>query len=64
MDDLIIRIGGEEKQETTTEQLWVKEESVDVIKLVAIVLSRSVSLEYYEDLIENTMAALKSWLIY
>jgi len=50
---------GERREVATAEELWVKELTLDAVKLVAIVLSRSVSLEYYEDLIEGKLANLE-----
>ncbi|MFH1111757.1 MAG: RMD1 family protein [Patescibacteria group bacterium] len=43
----------------STEEMVVSKFMLDVVKLVAIVLSRSVGLEYYEDLIERNLAKIE-----
>jgi len=44
---------------TSTEEITVKSFCLDTVKLVATVLSRSVSLEYYEDLIDKNLGQLE-----
>ncbi|MDD4271259.1 MAG: RMD1 family protein [Patescibacteria group bacterium] len=58
-DSFALYIGENGQEQATTEQLLVKELTRDVVKLVAIVLSRSVALEYYEDMIEDKMDHLE-----
>jgi len=43
----------------STEEITVKSFFLDTVKLVATVLSRSVSLEYYEDLIDKSLGQLE-----
>jgi len=56
-DNFTLYLG--EQGAATTEELYVRELTTDVVKLVAIVLSRSVSLEYYEDLCVQILAGLE-----
>ncbi len=42
-----------------TDELYIKEFNRDIALLVSIVLARSVSLEYYETLVNNTLATLE-----
>lgn len=58
-DSFTLSIGDTRKIHATTEELSVKQFMVDTVKLVAIVLSRSVGLEYYEELIDRTLARLE-----
>jgi len=59
IDDFTLIIG--EQHGATTEELWVKEKEFDInmVELVAIVLSRSVSLQYYEELINKSLGGLE-----
>lgn len=50
---------GKPDGEPTTEEFSVPEYTLDVIKLVAVVLSRSVSLEYFEFLVDRSLAQLE-----
>lgn len=50
---------GEKRGTASTEELSVNKFFTDTVKLVAIVLSRSVGLEYYEDLIDRNLAKLE-----
>lgn len=50
---------GKEDGELSTEELAVPEFTLDVVKLVAVVLSRSVSLEYFESLVERSLEQLE-----
>jgi uncharacterized Rmd1/YagE family protein len=50
---------GEKRPTVSTEELSVNKFFTDTVKLVAIVLSRSVGLEYYEDLIDRNLAKLE-----
>lgn len=59
IDTFTLYIGGR-KGPTTTEEMTVNHFLFDTVKLVAIVLSRSVGLEYYEDLIDRNLAKLES----
>ena len=59
VDKFTLYIGDKKKKIATTEELTVKQFMLDVVKLVAIVLSRSVGLEYYEDLIDRRLAKLE-----
>ncbi len=58
-DTFTLYVGGSQRRLATTEELTVKQFFVDVVKLVATVLSRSVGLEYYEDLIDRNLARLE-----
>ncbi len=57
-DTFILYIGGK-KNSLNANELRVERFLVDTIKLVAIVLSRSVGLEYYEDLIDRNLEKLE-----
>jgi uncharacterized Rmd1/YagE family protein len=59
VDEFTLYIGDKKKKIATTEELTVKQFMLDVVKLVAIVLSRSVGLEYYEDLMNRRLAKLE-----
>lgn len=50
---------GKSDGEPTTEEFSVPEYTLDVVKLVAVVLSRSVSLEYFEFLVDRSLAQLE-----
>ncbi len=50
---------GVRRSAPSTEEATVKTFWLDTVKLVATVLSRSVSLEYYEDLIDRTLGKLE-----
>ena len=58
-DHFTLYIGDHSKQRVTTESLTIHQFFLDTVKLVAIVLSRSVGLEYYEDLIDRNLAKLE-----
>ncbi len=58
-DSFTLTIGAGRAPRATTEELSVKQFLLDTVKLVAIVLSRSVGLEYYEDLIDRNLAKLE-----
>lgn len=58
-DNFTLYIGDKRKRSPTTEELSVRQFMLDTVKLVAIVLSRSVGLEYYEDLIDRNLAKLE-----
>ncbi|PIR21324.1 MAG: hypothetical protein COV45_00845 [Deltaproteobacteria bacterium CG11_big_fil_rev_8_21_14_0_20_47_16] len=57
-DSFTIHVGKMEG-ESSTEELYVPEFSLDVVKLVAVVLSRSVSLEYFESLVDRSLGQLE-----
>ncbi len=57
-DSFTLYIGGK-KNTLNTNELRVEQFLLDTIKLVAIVLSRSVGLEYYEDLIDRNLEKLE-----
>ncbi|MBI5466359.1 MAG: RMD1 family protein [Candidatus Kerfeldbacteria bacterium] len=59
VDQFTLYIDARKPRLATTEELTVKQFMLDVVKLVAIVLSRSVGLEYYEDLIDRNLAKLE-----
>ncbi len=70
-DDFLLYLTPQQKRPEGTDEWYVKELNRDIALLVAIVLSRSVSLEYYEKLVgdalaqfEQTIAALasKGWI--
>lgn len=70
-DDFLLYLAPQQKRPEGTDEWYVKELSRDIALVVAIVLSRSVSLEYYEKLVadalaqfEQTIAALatKGWI--
>ena len=50
---------GVKRRAASTEEVSVKKFLLDTVKLVATVLSRSVSLEYYEDLIDRNLGKLE-----
>ncbi len=50
---------GKQDGELSTEEFSVPEFTLDIIKLVAIVLSRSVSLEYFEFLVDRSLEQLE-----
>lgn len=50
---------GKADGESSTEELTVPEFTLDIVKLVAVVLSRSVSLEYFEFLVDRSLAQLE-----
>lgn len=57
-DNFMLHVGAQEG-ETSKEELGVTEFNLDIVKLVAIVLSRSVSLEYYEDKLDRSLERLE-----
>lgn len=59
-DNFTLYIGNQKQGTMTTEELSVRQFFLDTVKLVAIVLSRSVSLEYYEELIDQSLAKLET----
>jgi len=58
-DDFVLNITSTLKMPEGTEELYIKEFNRDIALVVSIVLSRSVSLEYYESLISDTFARLE-----
>lgn len=58
-DTFTLYIGNQKRGLASTEQLTVRQFLLDTVKLVAIVLSRSVGLEYYEELIDRSLARLE-----
>lgn len=70
-DDFLLYLASRQQRPEGTDEWYVRELSRDIALLVAIVLSRSVSLEYYEKLVgealaqfEQTISALatKGWI--
>ncbi|MFB3896746.1 MAG: RMD1 family protein [bacterium] len=57
-DDFILHVGPREGTLPTKEELTIENMNLDNIKLVGIVLARSVSLEYYENLIDKSLEKL------
>lgn len=57
-DDFTLYVGGGPGV-ASSDQLTVSKFFLDAVKLVAIVLSRSVALSYYEDLIDRSLAKLE-----
>jgi uncharacterized Rmd1/YagE family protein len=57
-DSLILHVGKPDG-EATTEEFAVPEFTLDIVKLVATVLSRSVSLEYFEFLVDRSLEQLE-----
>lgn len=57
-DDFILNVGLKEGMLPTKEELTIENLNLDNIKLVGIVLARSVSLEYYENLIDKSLEKL------
>lgn len=57
-DDFTLHVGKEDGG-LSTEELEVPEFTLDVVKLVAVVLSRSVSLEYFESLVDRSLGQLE-----
>ena len=58
-DDFVLNITTELKMPEGTEELYIKEFDRDIALVVSVVLSRSVSLEYYELLVSDTFAQLE-----
>lgn len=58
-DSFTLYVGGGRRSLASTKELTVKQLWQDVVLLVATVLSRSVGLEYYEDLIDRNLAKLE-----
>jgi uncharacterized Rmd1/YagE family protein len=58
-DDFVLNITSKLKMPEGTEELFIKEFTKDIAMVVSIVLSRSVSLEYYESLISDTFGQLE-----
>jgi uncharacterized Rmd1/YagE family protein len=58
-DDFTLHVGMLPKDPEGTDELTVKELTRDIALLVGAVLSRSVSVEYYEKLVEDALAQLE-----
>ena len=58
-DEFVLHIGSDERRPVGTEELHVRELNRDTGLLVAVVLSRSVALEYYERLVADALAHLE-----
>jgi uncharacterized Rmd1/YagE family protein len=58
-DEFVLNIASKLQMPEGTEELFIKEFSKDIAMVVSIVLSRSVSLEYYESLISDTFGRLE-----
>lgn len=58
-DDFVLNLTTQLKMPVGTEELYIKEFDRDIALVVSIVLSRSVSLDYYESLISDTFARLE-----
>jgi required for meiotic nuclear division protein 1 len=58
-DDFTLYVGPNPKDPEGTDELFVKELTRDIALLVGAVLSRSVSVEYYEKLVEGALAQLE-----
>jgi uncharacterized Rmd1/YagE family protein len=58
-DDFTLSVGTHPKDPEGTDQLDIKELTRDIALLVGAVLSRSVSVEYYEKLVEDALAQLE-----
>lgn len=59
-DSFTLYIGNQRAGVMSKEELSVRQFFLDTVKLVAVVLSRSVSLEYYEELIDRNLAKLEA----
>jgi uncharacterized Rmd1/YagE family protein len=59
-DDFILHIAPRIHRPLGTDELYVKEFNRDIALMVSIVLSRSVSLEYYESMVNNSLARLEN----
>ena len=57
-DDFILNVGPRDSALPTKEELTIENLNFDNIKLVSIVLARSVALEYYENLIDKPLEKL------
>src|SRR5258706_15752573 len=58
-DDFILYLGSQSKDPEGTDELTIRELTRDIALLVGAVLSRSVSVEYYEKLVEDALAQLE-----
>lgn len=58
-DEYVLTITSKLQMPEGTEELFIKEFSKDIAMVVSIVLSRSVSLEYYESLVSETFGRLE-----
>jgi uncharacterized Rmd1/YagE family protein len=58
-DEFVLNITSRLQMPEGTEELFIKEFTKDIAMVVSIVLSRSVSLEYYESLISDTFGRLE-----
>ena len=58
-DDFALYLAPREKKPEGTDELYIKDFNRDTAILVAVVLSRSVALEYYEALVGNSLARLE-----
>jgi uncharacterized Rmd1/YagE family protein len=70
-DDFVLYLSSQEKRPEGTEEWYIEKFSRDIALVVGIVLARSVSLEYYERLVDEALAqfeqtidklALKGWI--
>lgn len=58
-DDYVLNITSQTRTPVGTEELHIRTFDLDIALVVGVVLSRSVSLEYYESLISDTFARLE-----
>lgn len=58
-DEFTLYLSGRTKKPEGTEELTVKELNRDIALVVGVVLSRSVSVEYYESLVSNALATFE-----
>ncbi|MFA6470146.1 MAG: RMD1 family protein [Bacteroidota bacterium] len=58
-DDFVLNISSKLSMPEGTEELFIKEFTRDIALVVSIILSRSVSLEYYESLLSDTFGQLE-----
>ena len=59
-DEFVIHISDMEKRPEGTDELYIRELNRDIALLVGIVLSRSVSMEYYERLVGESLREFES----
>jgi uncharacterized Rmd1/YagE family protein len=58
-DEFLLNLGARQKAPAGTEELTVREFNRDIVTVVGVVLSRSVALEYYENLLNGTLERLE-----
>lgn len=58
-DDFVLNLAPEYRSPEGTEEWFIKEFNRDIALVVSVVLSRSVSLEYYEGIVSETLATLE-----